>query len=127
MSLLLDTHALIWFATDLRRFNPETLQQVYGSGRVWVSPVSVYEMTFKHHRGRLQVAGRLLADFPGYLKQQQFHVLPLSIAHAEAAGRLPAFHRDPFDRLLAAQSLIEDLTIVSIDAALDQFGVKRLW
>jgi PIN domain nuclease of toxin-antitoxin system len=54
-------------------------------------------------------------------------LLPVTLAHAEAAGRLPRHHRDPFDRLLVAQSLLEGLTLVSADTALDAFGVTRLW
>lgn len=124
---MLDTHSLIWFATDLGRFSPTTLDTIYDEERVLVSPVSAYEMTFKHALGKLPVAQRLLANLSGYLEQQRFDILPISVAHAEAAGRLPVEHRDPFDRLLAAQALVEDLTVVSIDARLDRFGVKRLW
>ena len=127
MRLLLDTHALIWFATDLDRFVPATLNVIYASERVFVSAVSGYEMTFKLTLGKLPVAQRLLADLTGYLERQRFDVLPLSFAHAEAAGRLPLDHRDPFDRLLAAPALAEDLTLVSADEWLDLFRVKRLW
>ncbi len=127
MSLLLDTHALIWFATDFDRFPPSTLDIIYASDRVLVSAASAYEMTFKANTGKLPVARRLLADLAGYLERQRFDVLPVTLAHAEAAGRLPLDHRDPFDRLLAAQALSEDLTLVSSDALLDVFGVKRLW
>lgn len=127
MTLLLDTHALIWFATDRDRFSPETLTTIYQAERVFVSPVSGYEMAFKLNRGRLPIARRLLSDLPGYLERQRFQVLQISLAHAEAAGRLPLDHRDPFDRLLAAQALVEDLVLVSVDDKLDQFGVKRLW
>lgn len=77
--------------------------------------------------GKLPVVERLLADFAGYLSSQRFDVLPLYLVHAETAGRLPLTHRDPSDRLLAAQALVEDLTIGSIDDKLDQFGVRRLW
>ena len=127
MRLLLDTHALIWFATDLAKFVASTLEAIYDSEQVWVSSVSAYEMSLKLTQGRLPVAQRLLTDLSGYLQSQRFEVLPMSLAHAEAAGRFPLIHRDPFDRLLAAQALVEDLTLVSADAALDVFGVKRLW
>jgi PIN domain nuclease of toxin-antitoxin system len=127
LNLLLDTHALIWFATDLNHFDPDTLQAIYDADRVLVSPVSAYEMTVKITLGKLPVARRLLSDLSGYLERQRFNILPLSLAHAEAAGRLPLDHRDPFDRLLAAQALSDDLTLVSSDTALDRFGVKRLW
>lgn len=127
MNHLLDTHALIWFATDLDRFRADTLAAIYAAEQVFVSPVSAYEMGFKEALGKLPVARRLLADLTGYLKRQRFDVLPITLAHAEAAGRLPTEHPDPFDRLLVAQALAENLTIVSIDEKLDQFGVRRLW
>ena len=69
----------------------------------------------------------LLADVPGYLAQQGFGNLPLTMEQAQVAGELPLTHKDPFDRLLAGQALVEDLVIVSIDDQLDQFGVRRLW
>lgn len=127
MSLLLDTQALLWFATDAQRFRPETLATIYAADRIWVSAVSAYEVTLKHELGKLPVAARLLADLSGYLRSQRFDSLPISLTHAEAAGRLPMAHRDPFDRLLAAQALVENLMIVSTDEAFDQFGVRRLW
>lgn len=127
MSLLLDTHALIWFATDPGRFDPATLNMIYESEHVAISTVSIYEMTLKQTLGKLPVARRLLSDLTGYLERQRFNVLSISLMHAETAGRLPLDHRDPFDRLLAAQALIEDLTLISNDRTLDQFGVKRLW
>lgn len=127
MSLLLDTHALIWSATSPSRFRPVVLNAMREAEQIFVSAASAYEMTFKANTGKLPVARRLLADLAGYLERQRFDVLPVTLAHAEAAGRLPLDHRDPFDRLLAAQALSEDLTLVSSDALLDVFGVKRLW
>ena len=127
MRLLLDTHALLWLATDSDRFNPATLQAIYKVDEVLVSPISAYELTFKHALGKLPVATRLLADLPVDLKQQRFDLLPVSLAHAEVAGRLATEHRYPFDRLVAAQALVDNLTLISIDAGLDVFAIKRLW
>lgn len=127
MRLLLDTHALLWFATDVEKLRHDTLQSIYDADRVLVSAVSAYELALKLNQGKLPVARRLLADFAQYLERQRFETLPVSLAHAETAGRLPLDHRDPFDRMLAAQALVEELTLVSIDDKLDQFGVKRLW
>ena len=126
MSLLLDTHALIWSATVPKRFRASVIAAMQAE-TVFVSPVSAYEMSLKLTQGKLAIAQRLMADLSGYLEQQHYHVLPVSLAHAEAAGRLSLNHRDPFDRMLAAQALVEELTIVSIDDKLDQFGVQRLW
>lgn len=89
--------------------------------------MNAYELIYKFSRGKLPVAGPLLRDLSGYLRANQLDTLPISFDNAVVAGRLSSDHRDPFDRLLAAQALIEDLTLVSIDDKLDQFGIKRLW
>lgn len=127
MRLLLDTHALIWSATSPSRIPRQTLDILRDAEHVFVSPVSAYEMTFKHMAGKLPIARRLLADLKAYLERQGYATLPISLHHAEVAGQLPLDHRDPFDRLLAAQALTDDLALVSNDALLDRFGVRRLW
>ncbi len=128
MRLLLDTHVLLWWSEDsgdLGHHARRVLEQ--GRDELLVSAVSAYEMTFKHQLGKLPSGTALLADLDGYLVEQSFGTLPITWRHAAFAGRLSTEHRDPFDRLLAAQALVEDLTIVSNDQALDQFGVRRLW
>lgn len=127
MSLLLDTHAVIWWATDPGKLPLSTYQRIDAEPQVLVSAVSAYEMTFKLALGKLPVVARLLIDLPGYLAAQSFEPLPVTLAHAETAGRLPLHHRDPFDRLLIAQALVDDLTLVSNEALFDRYGVRRLW
>ena len=127
MTLLLDTHVLIWSATSPGRIRPAVLDAMRETEQVMISAVSAYEMTFKLTLGKLAVARRLLADLPSYLERMGYGVLPITLAHAEAAGRLSLEHRDPFDRLLASQALVENLTLVSGDQAFDLFSVKRLW
>lgn len=128
MRLLLDTHALLWWSEDDLRLGGSARRRLTdGADDILVSPVSAYEMTFKHLLGKLPSATALLADLDGYLKEQGFAILPIEWRHAELAGRLPLEHRDPFDRLLIAQAVAEDLTLMSNDTAFDQFGVRRLW
>ena len=127
LNLLLDTHALLWFATDPNRFAPRTLAAIYDAEVVRVSVVSAYELMFKQALGKLPAGRELLADIEGYCEQQGFDILPITLAHAGMAGRLALDHRDPFDRMLTAQALIEALVIVSTDDKLDIFGVRRLW
>ena len=128
MRLLLDTHTILWWSEDDHRLGATARQLLSnGTDELLVSPVSAYEMTFKHQLGKLPSASRLLADLDGYLVEQGFGVLPIGWHHAELAGRLPVEHRDPFDRLLIAQALSDQLTVLSNDEAFDRFGVRRLW
>lgn len=127
MRLLLDTHTIAWWAEDSAVLPAATRDCIdIASSSVYVSAVSIYEIAYKHGRGKWPGASHLL-DALDHLVPDYFTALPLSIVHARVAGQLTPTHRDPFDRMLAAQALVEDLTIVSIDDQLDQFGVRRLW
>ena len=77
--------------------------------------------------GKLESAAPLVQDMPGWLARAGFSELPITIAHAQRAGSWPQPHRDPFDRMLAAQSVLEQLPVVSRDSALAQFGVLPVW
>lgn len=128
MKLLLDTHALAWWANEAQELSTIARQAIANEdNQVFVSAVSIYEAASKHQIGKWPEVALLLADVSGYLVQQRFDSLPLDLRHAERAGSLPFAHRDPFDRMLIAQALIDDLSLVSNDAAFDQFGVRRLW
>lgn len=124
--MLLDTHTLIWAAGEVENI-PAATREVMAEADLMVSPVSAYEMNLKHASGKLPNVAAFLPILSAYLASLRIDVLPISLAHAQAAGRLPLTHRDPFDRILAAQALAEDLTLVSRDRKLDQFGVRRLW
>lgn len=126
MSLLLDTHALLWWLAGDERLPPKVRARI-GADSVFVSPVSAYEIAFKHALGKLPGARSVATGFAAMVRSQAFIELPISIEHAAFAGRLAAAHRDPFDRLLMAQALTEDLTLVSNERLFDAFGVARLW
>lgn len=127
MRLLLDTHALIWWAGEPAQLGRAARDAIDDADEVRVSAVSVYEMSLKHALGKLPGVADLLPDLRGFMVAQQFRELPLSIAHADLAGRLPLDHRDPFDRMIVAQALSEDLTLVSNEDLFDRYGVRRLW
>jgi PIN domain nuclease of toxin-antitoxin system len=97
------------------------------ANRVLVSAVSAYELAYKHRLGKLEQAETLLGEFEKDLVGERFQQHEVSIAHALRAGRLPWPHKDPFDRLLVAQALADDLTLVSNEALFDATGVRRLW
>ena len=92
-----------------------------------VSAVSAYEIAFKHRLGKLDEADALLADFDQRIAYQEFELLDVTHRHAIAAGRLDPCHRDPFDRILSAQALVEGVELVSKEKLFDGFGVRRLW
>lgn len=128
MTLLFDTHALIWWFEGSAKFSRKVRDQIDRGGEaILVSVVSAFEMTTKYRLGKLDNVAELLTDLPGHLARQAFQVLPLSLAHAELGGQLPFDHRDPFDRLLIAQAQIEQALLVSNETLFDRFGVRRLW
>ena len=128
MNLLLDTHALLWWLAGDDNLSSAARQAIADeTNTVLVSAVCAYEIAFKHRLGKLPEASLVVPSFDAELDRQAFGVLPVSIAHALRAGGLPLVHRDPFDRLLIAQSLIDDLVLVSNESPFDGFGVKRLW
>jgi len=128
MRLLIDTHALLWWLLDNPALPASAKKHfVRGANTILVSAASVWEIAIKFRSGKLPGAGDLLADFPGYLAQERFDVLPISAEHAVRAGMLPGPHRDPFDRMLIAQAQAENVAILSNDSAFDAYGVRRLW
>lgn len=128
MSLLLDTHALIWWFLDSPRLSGPARAAIKAYGDpVHVSAVSAFEIATKVRLGKLPDAARLDRSFAAFLDAQDFKPLPLTLEHALVAGGLSDSHKDPFDRLLIAQALTENLTLVSNERLFDGFGVRRLW
>lgn len=128
MKLLLDTHALYWWLSDDRRLASPAFDAITASeSEVYVSPVSAYEISFKNRIGKLEVPDHLLNGFSSTMADQGFREIAVTVAHALAAGRLDIDHRDPFDRLLMAQAIVEDLTLVSNEELFDRAGVSRMW
>ena len=128
MKLLLDTHALLWWLADDARLSRRARDVIADPARViYSSPASAWEIATKHRIGRLPEARELLADFSGILLRAGLEELPISIKHAVLAGTLAGTHRDPFDRMLAAQALCENLEVVTSDNAIEELGARCLW
>ena len=94
---------------------------------VLVSAATAWEICTKHRLGKLEKAADVARDVSACLAEQGFMGLPVTIRHGERAGALPGPHKDPFDRMLIAQAMTEDLTLVSNEQAFDAYGVRRLW
>jgi PIN domain nuclease of toxin-antitoxin system len=128
LRLLLDTHALLWWLTDDRSLPASARKLIArGSNTIVVSSASAWEIAIKVRLGKLPMAVDLVADLERVLVQESFEALAISVDHSVRAGLLPGPHRDPFDRMLIAQSQAEGLPIVSNDEAFDGYGIRRLW
>ena len=128
MRLLLDTHAFLWWLAGNRRLSPAARRAVDDtSNDVVVSAATAWEIAAKHRVGKLPEAEAVALDVTGSIASQGFDELAITVEDAERAGRLLGSHRDPFDRMLIAQALAHNLTVVSIDVVFDGYGVSRLW
>ena len=123
MTLLLDTHVILWWQRDDRRLNKAARQAIANADMVYVSAVSGWEIMIKVALGRL----RLDEPFPALLAADDFTELPMTLAHADALGSLPAHHTDPFDRAIVAQAAVEGAVLVTHDRAFAPYGPKVIW
>lgn len=122
MSLLLDTHVALWGITADAALDSELLDRLRRDPDIFLSPVTLWEITIK------QTAGRLGGppDLAERVADMGFRELPVTHSHAIAAGRLPVHHRDPFDRMLVAQAKVEGLTLVTRDPDIQRYEVDTL-
>jgi PIN domain nuclease of toxin-antitoxin system len=128
LRLLLDTHALIWWFNGAAALSPIARELIGDEdNQIFVSAVSAMEIATKHRLGKLPQAGRLATMFEAMMVDQNLVPLGLEVSHGLLAGRLAIAHKDPFDRLLIAQSLVENLPLVSNETIFDEAGVDRLW
>jgi PIN domain nuclease of toxin-antitoxin system len=126
--VLLDTQALLWFLLDDPRLSePARAIIAHGDTEVVVSPASYWEIAIKISLGKYELDEPLADFFERELQNNRFAILPILPRHAAQAASLPFHHRDPFDRLIIAQALVEALPVLSSDAQWDAYPVQRLW
>jgi PIN domain nuclease of toxin-antitoxin system len=124
VKLLLDTHAALWWLTDEEGFGETAAEQLTDpTNQVLLSAVVVWEVAIKRSIGKLDAPD----DFAGTLTDLGATALPIGLDHAEAVANLPWHHRDPFDRLLVAQAVIERASVVSRDEVFGDYGVPVVW
>lgn len=128
MKALVDTHTLLWAAyrKDLLSVRARRILDAK-SNDLLVSAASAWEIATKFRLGRLPFAHILANDFVAIVTEAGYSLLSISPEHALRAGRLPGEHKDPFDRMLAAQAVHENIPIISNDPCFDQFAVRREW
>jgi PIN domain nuclease of toxin-antitoxin system len=128
LNVIVDTHALIWWWQKSPRFSKPAWSAIADhANTILISAASVYEFNAKFQAGKWPEVASIAKSFDAYLERSGFSGLPVTTAHARAAGLLPGPHRDPFDRLLIAQARIEGAAIVSVDPVFKSYGVQTLW
>jgi len=128
VNLLLDTHAAIWWWTEPDRISPRGRTHLAGrADTLFFSAASAYELAQKQRWRGLPLPADFLRNLESHLRAEDWQPLPVSLAHALRAGLYPSAHRDPFDRILAAQAEVEHLTLVTCDPAFALFGTRTLW
>ena len=126
VSYLLDTHILLWWLFNDPKLNAECREIVRNPAhRILVSSVSAWEIATKYRIGKLPEAKQIVEEYSQILHQSKFIELPITSAHALRAGSLPISHRDPFDRMIMAQAELENLPVITYDAAF-QTGLIRV-
>jgi PIN domain nuclease of toxin-antitoxin system len=125
---LLDTHTLLWWLAGdagLSVLARAAIEDV--DNRVFVSAASTWEIATKVRIGKLPGAATIAVDLASVIASQGFLGLSVHLRHGQAAGALPGPHKDPFDRMLMAQAMLDDLVLVSNEEQFDAYGVRRLW
>ncbi len=126
--LLLDTHVFLWFAAGSPRLSSDARELIEDARReVWLSIASIWEMGIKVGLGRLELGGPMGEFVDAQLALSAIKLLEIRPQHVYALTELPYHHRDPFDRLLAAQCIVEKLDLVSADEVFEEYGVQRVW
>jgi PIN domain nuclease of toxin-antitoxin system len=125
---LLDTHAFLWWVSDDARLSA-TAREVIGDGdnSIFLSTASAWEIAIKARLGKLRAPADLETFFAQQLELNAFEVLPVGLRHALHVASLPDLHRDPFDRMLVAQSRVEDLVLITADPAVARYDVQTVW
>ena len=125
MRLLLDSHVVYWWVAGSRRLSAAALGLILNRENVvLVSAVSIYELEWKAQRSRIALPPQ---EMRAALRRNAVEDLPITHDHAEYAAQLDWDHRDPWDRLLAAQARLENCSLVSVDEVFDAIGVDRQW
>lgn len=128
MKFLLDTHTLLWTMNGSPELSPVAREAIRNLDHpIFVSVVSIWEAGTKYRLGKLPQAYRLIHSTQQVLTALSCQILPLELEHARFGGVFPHPHRDPFDRMLAAQAILSGLTLLSADPVFDSMHVQRLW
>ncbi len=128
MNLILDTHALLWFLDDDSLLTGAARNLIEDpTNRKFVSIATCWEIAIKAGLKKLDLGESAATFLPRELAGNNFDLLGINLRHVTFVEKLQQFHKDPFDRLLIAQAIVENMSIISRDAVFDSYGVNRLW
>ncbi len=128
MTVLLDTHALLWFLRDDPKLAASAKALIQDpTNTILVSVATCWEIAIKTGVGKMNLGEPCRMFLERELPQNRLDLLPISLEHATEVEGLPLHHKDPFDRLLIAQAIVEDIPIVSVDVAFDAYPIRRIW
>jgi PIN domain nuclease of toxin-antitoxin system len=128
MKFLLDTQAFLWFVLNDRALSQVARNLIVDPlNDILLSPASYWEIAIKVSLGKYQIPGNFETWMEHQLQVNELEILPIKVAHVARIVTLPFHHKDPFDRLLVAQALTEEIPIISVDAMLDNYTVTRYW
>jgi PIN domain nuclease of toxin-antitoxin system len=126
LAVLLDTHTFLWWCEDSRELSQKARKAIQNND-CFVSVASFWEIAIKNSLSKLRLPTAIERYLPEQMSLNGFETLEISFRQTMGTATLPWRHRDPFDRLLAAQAIEEKLNIVSRDASFDAYGIKRVW
>jgi PIN domain nuclease of toxin-antitoxin system len=128
LKFLIDTHFFLWFVlNDLSLSTRARTLIVDPQNDVLISPATFWEVAIKVSIGKFYLPEAFGPFVEDQIRQNDFEILPITVAHADAVATLPFHHRDPFDRLLIAQAIVEQMPILSADSTFDKYPVTRIW
>jgi PIN domain nuclease of toxin-antitoxin system len=128
MKFLLDVHTFIWFVTDSPQLSTTAkvlIEEEYNEK--WLSIASIWEMAIKSSIGKLTFNLPLQTFVEQQMQQNSIDLLSIQMSHLAIVAALPLYHRDPFDRLLIAQAIVEGIPIIGADVAFDAYSIERIW
>ncbi|MEH1887021.1 type II toxin-antitoxin system VapC family toxin [Nostoc sp.] len=128
MRLLLDTHTFIWYVTDNSRLSNQVVALINDeNNEIILSIASLWEIAIKQNLGKLSFNQSFEIFITQQLNLNDFSLLDIKITHVTVVATLPLHHRDPFDRILIAQSIVENIPLLSADKIFDAYPIRRVW
>ncbi len=124
---LLDTHTFLWFVFDDPQLSHIAKKRIENEQLIFLSIASVWEIAIKVNIGKLDLPASVKEFITQQIERERIQLLSIEMAHMDLVSRLPLHHRHPFDRLIIAQSITENMAVISADAAFDAYGITRLW
>ena len=127
MKIILDTHTFLWFVNDSPELSNSAAELIESDVDLWISIASLWEISIKVNLNKLDLPDEFDRFIPHQIAINGIEILPINLQHLIALTKLPLHHRDPFDRILIAQAIAENVPIISIDKKFDLYGVNRQW